>query len=104
MSPVGRSGLALPSGRIATVPVTLMQNSLRSAWEACGGLAAVKNHLRDAGGVPQIDEDHPAVIAAVGDPPGEGDGRAVVGGTQGAGGSIAEHKDSSGSVGSGTGG
>ncbi len=34
MAPVGRSGLALPSGRIATLPVTRTQNSLRRACEA----------------------------------------------------------------------
>ena len=34
IAPVGRSGFSLPSGRIATVPVTRTQNSLRSAWDA----------------------------------------------------------------------
>ncbi len=37
------------------------------------------DHLREPGGVPQVDERHPAVVAAAADPPGEGDGRARVG-------------------------
>ena len=41
---------------------------------ALGHLALAEDDLRDAGGVPEVDEDDAAVIAPAGDPPGQGDG------------------------------
>src|SRR6476469_8764605 len=60
-------------------------------------VTSVEHHLNHAGGVAQVDEDDPAMVTAAGHPTGQGDGRAVVGGAQGAGCSVAEQEDSSGS-------
>jgi hypothetical protein len=60
-SPVGMVGLAFSRGRASTTPVTWMQNSLRRL--------VADDHLADSGGVPQIDEGDPAVVAPLGDPP-----------------------------------
>ena len=56
-----------------------------------GHLALAEHHLGRAGGVAQVDEDHPAVIAAAGHPPGEGHGLSGVLGAQRAGGVGAHH-------------
>ena len=58
-----------------------------------------RDDLHDAAGVAQVDEGHTPVITPLRHPPGEGDGLAGVGGTQGAGLVGAEHR---GSFGSGT--
>jgi hypothetical protein len=56
-----------------------------------GHLALAEHHLRRARRVPQVDEDHSAVITTPGHPPGEGDGLSGVLGSQRAGGVGAHH-------------
>ncbi len=51
-----------------------------------------RDHLHDAAGVAQVDEGHAPVVTPLRHPPGEGDGLAGVGGTQGAGLVGAEHR------------
>ena len=50
------------------------------------------HHLDDAGGVAQVEEGHPAVVAAAGDPAGQGDGGSSVLGPEGAGAVGADHR------------
>ena len=50
-----------------------------------------RDDLDDAAGVAQVDEGHAPVVTPLRHPPGEGDGLAGVGGTQGAGLVGAEH-------------
>ena len=88
MSPDGRLGLALPSGRRPTAPVTLMQYSLR---RECATDLVADDDLDDAAGLAQVEERNPAVIAPPGHPAGEGDGLADVLGAQGAGVVGADH-------------
>ena len=78
-SPVGRAGFSLPSGRRRTSPVTRSTYSLRSP---CADRLVADHHLDDARGVAQVEEGHPAVVAAAGHPAGEGDGAAGVPGAQ----------------------
>ena len=88
IAPVARSGFSLPSGRSATSPVTCRQNSLRSG---CATSALADDDLADARSVAQVEEGDPAVVAAAGDPAGQGDGRARVLGAQRAGLVRADH-------------
>ena len=84
--------MALPSGRSATSPVTAMQYSLRRLW--AHGLVA-DHHLGDAAGLAQVEEGHPAVVAATRHPAGEGDGLSGVGRGQRAGVVGADHESCS---------
>ncbi len=91
-SPVAIRGLTLPSSR----------RSHLSAYRDAPLVAQVVrdrvvayDDLHDAGGVPQIDERHPTVIAATGHPAGEGHGVAGVGRAERAGLVRAEHRSSS---------
>ena len=88
ISPVGRLGLALPSGRGATSPVTLRQYSLR---RLVGDRLVADHDLDDAAGLAQVDEGDAAVVAAAGHPAGEGDGLPDVLGAEGAGVVRADH-------------
>ena len=56
-----------------------------------GDLLGSEDHLADAGGVAEIDEDHPAVVPAARHPPGQGDGGPCIGGSELAGGMGAQH-------------
>ena len=56
-----------------------------------GDLLVAHDHLDDAGGLAQVEEGHPTVIATVGHPPGEGDGLADVLGAEGPGVMGADH-------------
>ena len=91
ISPVGRSGFSLPAGRRATSPMTLTQNSLRR----CVRVLLAEDHLHDPGGVAQVDEDDPAVVAAAGHPAGQRHGRAGVRGAQASGVMGTDHGGSS---------
>ena len=82
ISPVGRFGFWLPSGRADTSPVTRTQNSERSWWAT---VLVAYDHLDDPAGLTQVEEGDAAVVAATGHPAGEGDGLADVVGAQGAG-------------------
>ena len=59
--------------------MTRTQYSVRSAWR---DRLVADDDLDDARRVPQVEEGDAAVIAAPGDPAGEGDGGAGVGGAQ----------------------
>jgi len=60
---------------------------------ALGHLAFAEDHLRDAGRVPQIDEDHPTMITTAGNPAAERDGLSGVLGPERAGLVRADHGD-----------
>ena len=95
ISPVGRSGLALPSGRALTSPVD--PHAVLVAQVVGATLLehlVADDHLGDAAGVAQIQERHSTVIAPTGDPAGERDGLAGVVGAQGAGLMGAKHERS----------
>ena len=68
--------------------MTLRQYSLR---RLVGDRLVADDDLDDAAGVAQVEEGDPAVVAAAGHPPGEGDGLADVLGAQGAGVVGADH-------------
>ena len=55
------------------------------AAQAVGHGLVAHHHLHDAAGLAEIEERHSAVVAALGHPPGEGDGLADVLGAEGAG-------------------
>ena len=92
ISPDGRFGFALPSGRSWTVAgdrdAVLAAQAVRDALVA-------DHDLGDAAGLAQVEEGHAAVVAAAGDPAGEGDGLAGVGGREGAGVVGADHESCS---------
>ena len=92
ISPEGRFGLALPSGRscdrAGDRDAVLAAQAVRDALVA-------DHDLGHAAGLPQVEEGDAAVVAAAGDPAGEGDGLAGVGGREGAGVVGADHGDCS---------
>ena len=65
----------MPAGRARTSPFTWMTNSLRSRSASLNSAAGlrVEHHLQQALAVAQVDEDHPAVIAAAMHPAGDRD-------------------------------
>ena len=69
-------GFTVPAGRSRTLPVTAMQNSLRSFSAVAKVSARSGSHddLHQAFAVAQVDEDDAAVVAATVDPAGHGDG------------------------------
>lgn len=71
-----------PSGHLADHPQAVLGPQV---VRPLGHLTFAENHLCHTAGVPQVDEDHPAVVAPPSHPAGEGDGLANVLGTQGAG-------------------
>ena len=81
IAPVASSGFSLPSGRAADraddLDAELVAQRVR--------VLLAEDHLHHAGGVPEIDEDDPAVVAAAGHPPGERHRRAGVARAQTAG-------------------
>ena len=81
ISPVGRSAFWLPSGRAGHGAGDL-QAVLRA--QVVGHRLVADDDLDDAGGVAQVDEGDPAVVAAAGDPAGEGDGLSDVLGAEAA--------------------
>ena len=71
-----------------------MQYSLRRSWAPDSVEHLVPDHdLDDAGGVPEIDERHPAVIASAADPAGQRHFCSGVLGPEGAGTVGAHHKN-----------
>ena len=84
-SPVGMFLLMVLASRCFTVPITAITYSLRRvsalAWAAAFS-SLLKHHLRHAGAVAQIDENHAAVVAAAVDPSHEHGFFAGVGGAQ----------------------
>ena len=74
-APDSRCGLTVPAGRARTVPLTRTTNSLRSrsASVNTGREFGVEHHLQQALAVAQVDENHPAVVAAAMDPAGDAD-------------------------------
>ena len=75
-SPVGMLGLTVPSGRGRTLPVNSTTHSGRTVsaiLKASRRCLGVERALDDAGAVAYVDEDEPAVVAALADPAGEAD-------------------------------
>ena len=99
ISPVASLGLAIPSGRAATTPVTLITYSARSVLLASITLGAavgrVEHDLRHAVAVAEVDEQAAAVVAVGVDPAAEGDGLADVSVAKFAAGVSSEHADAS---------
>ena len=85
---MGRFGFSLPSGRGHDLAVD-RQAVLRA--QAVRDLLVADDDLDDAGGVAQVEERDPAVVAPAADPAGEGDGLAGVLGAQRAGVVGADH-------------
>ena len=74
ISPVGRFGLTVPSGRTRTTPVTRTTYSLRTST------ALSTTHCTDAGEVTDVDEGQMlAVFTAPGNPPAHRHGLADIG-------------------------
>ena len=75
---MGILALFVPAGRWRTLPVTRMTHSLRSAAalleKFLGQIRGIKNGLRAAFAVADIDEDEAAEVAAGMDPAGQSDG------------------------------
>ena len=82
ISPVGSSGLALPSGRSADLAGDL---DAELAAQLVGDGLVADHDLHDAAGLAQVDEGDAAVVAAAGHPAGQRHGLARVLGTQRAG-------------------
>ena len=74
ISPVASAGLTLPLGTRADLAGHRRLHALVAHGRGRGRVAARNDHLDDARGVAQVDERHPAVVAAAGHPAGEGDG------------------------------
>lgn len=91
MSPVAISVFALPSGRTSITPgdddAVLRAQSVGAVEHT--GIA--EHDLDEPGGVAEVDEDHPTVVAAPGHPARQGYLLAGVGGPQRTGGMTAQH-------------
>ena len=82
ISPVASLGLAIPSGRAATTPVTWTTYSARSVLAGLDHVrrrvGRVEHDLRHAVAVAEVDEQAAAVVAVGVDPAAEGDDLADV--------------------------
>jgi hypothetical protein len=73
--PEARLALTVPAGRARTRPRTRTTNSLRrlSASANSAGRVRIEHDLQQALAVPQVDEDHAAMVATAVHPAGDGD-------------------------------
>src|SRR5579863_9495498 len=62
--PLGRCAFSVPAGRLRSLPLTLTTYSLRRRSASANSAARVEHHLHQALAVPEVHEDHPAVVAA----------------------------------------